>query len=501
MKHLTFILAAGALALASCSQNDMSEMTTGATSVNFTIDGQNAITRSVTTPTTEGSYSTQFVAGTDQIGIFATGASAATNECYTVASDGTGLTGATITINKTGNAQFFAYAPYNAEATAETVAHSVAVNQLEDEAYNASNFLTAKSADITAENPNVAFAFNPRLALVRVEMTGDLGITTTDVKINAKTDITWTPATDKLTATGNVAAITFHKGEVDATHAVFTAFVPSQTITGGTQVLVMTVGDKTYAFKPANDVTLTTGAVNKINVKIADTTPPVVTTENIKFSGIAINDWTATEIPVQDSEIEEVVPAAIELISEADGTFTSTTALKTVTGYQSCVVGWNTLNVKDGENDLATIGYDGTEAALKVDIAAGGAWYKKALVYRTPDNAGSLGKYKLTFKVKSTNAKDMMVRVMRGQTKGIFTDNAYFCTGESGFGGQALSAKATDKYESKVVNIDLSKIKNATTVATAADLATGITISFSTKTLTDAETYFIKDVKLVEVKE
>ena len=91
--------------------------------------------------------------------------------------------------------------------------------------------------------------------------------------------------------------------------------------------------------------------------------------------------------------------------------------MKTVTGYQSCVVGWNTLNVKDGENDLATIGYDETEAALKVDIAAGGAWYKKALVYRTPDNAGSLGKYKLTFKVKSTNAKDMMVRVMRGRLR------------------------------------------------------------------------------------
>lgn len=497
MKHLTFILAAGALALASCSQNEMSEITTGATSVNFSIDGQNAITRSVTNPTTEGSYSTQFVAGADQIGIFATGASAATNECYTVASDGTGLTGATITINKTGNAQFFAYAPYNAEATAETVAHSVAVNQQEDEAYNASNFLTAKSADITAANPNVAFAFNPRLALVRVEMTGDLGITTTDVKINAKTDITWTPATDKLTATGNVAAITFHKGEVDATHAVFTAFVPSQTITGGTQVLVMTVGDKTYAFKPANDVTLTTGAVNKINVKIADTTPPVVTTENIKFSGIAINDWTATEIPVQDSEIEEVVPAAIELISEADGTFTNATILNTATGYQGCIAGWNTLNV----NNLATVAYDETEAAMKVEIAADGAWYQKALVYRTPDNAGSLGKYKLTFKVKSTNAKDMIVRVMRGQTKGVFTENAYFCTGEAGFSGQALSAKATDQYESKVVNIDLSKIRNASTAATADDLATGISISFSTKTVTDAETYFIKDVKLVEVKE
>ena len=91
---------------------------------------------------------------------------------------------------------------------------------------------------------------------------------------------------------------------------------------------------------------------------------------------------------------------------------------------------------------------------------------------------------------------------MRGQTKGVFTDNAYFCTGTNGFSGQPLATKnATENYESKVVNIDLSKITNATTAATAADLATGITISFSTKTVTDAETYYIKDVKLVEVKE
>ena len=138
---------------------------------------------------------------------------------------------------------------------------------------------------------------------------------------------------------------------------------------------------------------------------------------------------------------------------------------------------------------------------MKVDLLATGAWYQKALVYRTPDNAGSLGKYKLSFKVKSTNGNDIIVRVMRGQTKDVFTSNAYFCTGTNGFTGQALTAKTTDAYESKVVNIDLSKITNATTAATAADLATGITISFSTKTVTDAETYYIKDVKLVEVKE
>lgn len=500
MKHLTLFLALGAVVLSSCQNEDNEIVNESTTPVSFTINGQEAITRSLTTPK-ENSYATAFVAN-DQIGIYATGAATATNACYTVAADGAGLTGSTVTINKTGNAQFFAYAPYKADATAEAVAHSVAINQQYAEAYNASNFLTAKVADITAENPNVAFAFNPRLSLVCVELTGDKGVTTTDVKINAKSTISWNPTTDEVTATGNAAAITFHKEDVDATHAIFTAFVPSQTIAGGTQVLIMTVGDKTYAFKPANDVTLTAGAVNKINVKIAGTSGPEITTENIKFSGISVNDWTVNDIVVNDGEIEEIVPAPIELISAAEGTFTAGTALKAVTGYQGCVVGWNALNVKDGENDLATIGYDETEAAMKVDIAAGGAWYKKALVYRTPDNAGSLGKYKLSFKVKSTNGKDIIVKVMRGQTKGVFTDNAYFCTGTNGFTGQPLATKnATANYESKVVNVDLSMLNNATTATTTADLATGITISFSTKAVDEADTYFIKDVKLVEVKE
>lgn len=500
MKHLTLFLALGAVVLSSCQNEDNEIVNESTTLVNFTINAQEAITRSLTTPK-ENSYATAFVAN-DQIGIYATGAATATNACYTVAADGAGLTGSTVTINKTGNAQFFAYAPYKADATAEAVAHSVAINQQDAEAYNASNFLTAKVADITAENPNVAFAFNPRLSLIRVELTGDNGVATTDVKINAKSTISWNPTTDEVTATGNATAITFYKQETTAEHAVFTAFVPSQTIAGGTQVLIMTVGDKTYAFKPANDVTLTAGAVNKINVKIAGTSTPEITTENIKFSGISVNDWTVNDIVVNDGEIEEVVAAPIELISAAEGTFTAETALKAVTGYQGCVVGWNALNVKDGENNLATIGYDETEAAMKVNIAAGGAWYKKALVYRTPDNAGSLGKYKLSFKVKSTNGKDIIVKVMRGQTKGVFTDNAYFCTGTNGFTGQPLATKnATANYESKVVNVDLSMLNNATTATTTADLATGITISFSTKAVDEADTYFIKDVKLVEVKE
>lgn len=498
MKQLTLALALGAALLSSCSQSDLTEVATGKTSVNFSINGQSTITRSATTAGTDGTYTTAFVAK-DEIGIFASGASTAANVKYTVDTDGTGLTGENITITKEGEAQFFSYTPYNAEVTtAEKVTHSVAVNQQEDAAYNASNFMTAKSGTITGANPNVAFTFAPRLSLVRVELTGDLGATTSMVKMNAKTDVTWTPSTDAVEATGTTATITLHKETSDATHAIYTGFVPAQTIDGGTKVLEMTVGEKTYAFTPTSNIALTTGAVNKINVKIASPEPPVVTTENIKFSRLSVNAWTSQEIIVKEGEVTEVVPAPIELITAEAGTFTSETALTKATDLKGCVEGWNALITNSANG---TITYDETEQAMKLDFTTLGAWYQRSLVYRTPNNAGSLGKYKLTFKLKSANAQDIIVRVMRGQNK-EFTSNAYFCTGTNVFGGQPLATATTD-YETKTVNIDMSQIRvgtDAVRATTAEDLTTGIAICFSTKTDKTAEIFFIKDVKLIEVK-
>ena len=89
---------------------------------------------------------------------------------------------------------------------------------------------------------------------------------------------------------------------------------------------------------------------------------------------------------------------------------------------------------------------------------------------------------------------------MRGQTKGILEISTLFCTGTNGFKGQNLTTPTND-YATKTVDIDFSKINDANTAATAADLATGIAISFAPKEPSKAETYFIKDVKLIEVKE
>ena len=498
MKQLTLALALGAALLSSCSQSDLTEVATGKTSVNFSINGQSTITRSATTAGTDGTYTTAFVAG-DQIGIFASGASTAANVKYTVGSDGIGITGENITINKDGEAKFLSYAPYSAAAETDKVSHSVAVDQQEDAAYNASNFMTAKAENITAANPNVAFTFAPRLALVRVELTGDLGVTTSMVKMNAKTDITWTPSTNAVEATGTAAAITLHKETTDGSNAVFTGFVPAQSFNGGTKVLEMTVGDKTYAFTPASNIALTEGKVNKIKVKIAGTT--TVTTENIKFSNLAFGGWTNQDITVNDGEVKEEVPAAIELITAEAGTFTSETALTKATGLKGCVEGWNALIATVENVVCATIAFDASENAMKINFANKGTWYQRTLVYRTPNNTGNLGKYKLTFKVKSANALDMNVRVMRGQTQ-EFTSNANFCTGTNSYLGQNLSTVNTD-YEPKTVNIDMSKIQivnNRARASTSEDLTTGIAICFTTKTDKVEETFFIKDVKLIEVK-
>lgn len=499
MKQLTLALALGAALLSSCSQSDLTEVATGKTSVNFSINGQSTITRSATTAGTDGNYTTNFVAN-DEIGIFASGASTADNVKYTVGSDGVGISGEKITINKEGEAKFLSYAPYSAAVEADKVSHSVAVDQQEDAAYNASNFMTAKAENITATKPNVAFTFAPRLALVRVELTGDLGATTSMVKMNAKTDVTWTPSTDAVEATGTAAAITLHKETTDGSNAVFTGFVPAQSFNGGTKVLEMTVGDKTYAFTPAANIALTEGKVNKIKVNIAGTT--TVTTENIKFSNLAFGGWTNQDITANDDEVKEEVPAPIELITEEAGTFTSATALTKATGLRGCAENWNALIATKENVVCATIAFDTSENAMKIDFANKGTWYQRALVYRTPNNTGNLGKYKLTFKVKSANALNMNVKVMRGQTQ-EFTSNANFCTGTNSYLGQNLSTAKTD-YETKTVNIDMSKIQivnNRARASTAEDLTTGIAICFSTSDADVEETFFIKDVKLIEVKE
>ena len=496
---LTALLAATAL-LGGCSnEENVTVPEAGGTAVSFTLGDGGIITRSLTTEESAG-YKTVIEAN-DRIGIYGTGPLAATsNVLATVNTDGNGLTPASdITVGKNSTAVFTAYTPY-AEGADETLTFSVKADQSLVDDFNASNLLTAQSAEVTAQSPSVSLTFEPRLALVRIEMTGEEGINTSAVKVNAKPQVTWTAATDALSeAAGTATDIAMWHQNATATEVtsqVFAAFTPAQQIAAGTQFLTMTVGEKQYSFKPKNGFSLAAGKINKFKINI-DATGGIT----IEAITIDVKDWEVNDLTTIEGEVEEIVPEPepepepIVLIDNVTNA-PSAEALQSCTGLSVSKEGWNAL-LTTATN--TTITYDEDEAAFKIADDGTGAWYQKMLVFRTPNNVGSLGKYTLTFQVKTANGKDISVRAMKGQVKDVFTSNAYFNTNDAEKNGGQPLATVAGAWANKSITIDLSVLGSQ--AATADDLAYGVMICFAIKTVTESDDIYIKNVKCIEVKE
>lgn len=483
-----------------CSNEEITpQADEGQTQVNFVLGDNGIVTKSITEEGTNG-YATKFVAD-ESMGIYASGAATATNSLYTVSSDGNTLKSTSpITIASTGTAKFTAYAPYDAAATTDEVSFTVKSNQSTAANFNASNLLTATVNDISASSPTVSLTFAPRLALVRVEMAGTEGLTTTEVMANALPTVTWTASTDAVSeASGTATDITLlhqNAGATDAvTSQIFTAFVPAQTIAGGSTFLSMTVGEKQYVFKPNTNFDLQAGKINKIRVTIGETGEVV-----IDAIGISVNDWevNTTEISGTVEEIEPEPEPAIVLIEKI--TVDAETNLQSCTGLVGTKEGWNALVVTSYQGNTYTnsIEVDETEKAFKLTDTGAALWHQKMLIYRTANNAGSLAKYKLTFMVKTEGGKEICVRVMKGQTTGVFTSNAYFTINNAyRTAGEPLTTTTT--WTEQSVTIDFAKLNGAD--ASATDLQYGIMFCFKLKTDTDADTVYIKDVECIETTE
>ena len=494
-KHYLLAALAATALFTACSNEENHPTLAEGTEVNFMI-GQNAITKSITEEGAEG-YATRFV-DDDLFGIFASGAATSTNAFYRT-NDGVGLVAvdAPLTIAATGTASFAAYHPYQKETGANEVVHTVSADQSEINQFNISNFMTATASNITAADPNVSFIFAPRLALLRIEMSGEIGTTTSEIKATALPTVRWTPSTDAMgAAEGEATEITMYRQPAsDGLSNIFTAFVPSQTIANGTAFLTITAGDKKYAFKPGSQFLLKAGAINKMTVSINAAEEVQIVANSITIKDWEVNDLVITgeltEVTPEEETPGEVIPL-IELISEVQGTPTADKTLQACTGLQGTKEGWNALLTTA---TASTITFDETEAAFKIADDGTGAWYQKMLVFRTPDNAGNLGTYSLSFKVKTTNGKDIMVRTMKGQRKDIYTDSGFFKTNSSTTTGAALTTTAGE-WVSKNVTVDLSTLGGQ--LSTTADLELGIMFCFSIKTVTDVDNIYIKDIKCVE---
>lgn len=466
-------IAFGTLLLASCSEDMTPDNPAAGQNIDLSIESSIILTRTNTSE--EGNtIKTTFVAD-DNIGVYALGGASATNVKYTVASDGSKLSSDTpIAFTTNDNATLHAYSPYAEGVEASGFTFSIKADQTSAENFNASNFMTS-TATVTKENPSASLSFTPRMALVYVEMAGSLGSTASGLTLcGMKPDIEWTVATDVVATSGTAGDVAMHKmGDTPK----FMAFVPAQTSADGTALFSITIGEKRYTYTPSTGIEFKTNTVKRFKLTVSDDN-----TVNIESSVVNGTDWTADG---DQTEIEsgEIVRDRVELISETDGTFTGK-ALASATGLQGVTAGsWNAL---------IAAAADGTTIKIEEDAAVittqAGAWYQRALVYRTPDGKGTKGKYTLKFDVKG--GTDIAVSVMRGQTKEILTNNVnYTVAGASTSSGKAESTSA-DNYTTKSLEVDLS----------SADFSTGIAVLFFANNNTAGQTHYIKNVSLIEAE-
>lgn len=476
MKRISFV-ALGALLLASCSE-EREPQNPVAENIRLTVDNSVLMSRT-STAENEGVVKTVFVAG-DKIGVYATGGAVAANVEYTVAADGSALeSSAPIAFSSSEAAALKAYSPFSADATASGVTFAIAADQSSAELFNGSNFMTA-TASATKEAPSASLSFNPRMALVYVEMAGELGAGTTALTLcGMKPAVEWSAADDNAVTTGNATDVTMHKLAGDA--PVFMAFVPAQTSADGATLFNITIADKKFGYTPAAGIDFKAGTVKRFRLTVNDDR-----TVNIESSVVPGTDWTE-DGDMTEIGSGEIVPARMELISAAEGDFTGKT-LAAVTGLQGTVEGWNAV-ISSPANATMTI--NGDEAVVETLTGTSG-WYQRALVYRTPAGKGSEQKYRLEFDVKG--GTDIQVAVMRGQTKDVFTGNAYFNVGGATTSGKVEKTEA--EYTRKSLLVDMSQISTG-----AVDFSTGIAVVFYAKDAKSDQTHCFRNVSLVEAAE
>lgn len=479
MKKFAFI-AASTLLLASCSEENAPVNPAENQAITLSISEPVVLSRTVTSET-GNVLKTTFVAG-DQIGVSATGGASATNAKFTVSADGTSLTTETpINFQFNTEAVLTAYTPY-AAGESPNVTFTINPDQTVANDFNASNFMTSK-ATVSKANPTASLTFSPRMTLVYVEMAGALGVNATNLKLRGiKPSLTWTASNDAVAAEGDATDVTMHKA---ADKSVFMAFIPAQTTTAGEQLFAITIGSDSYSYKPTGAIEFNEGTVKRFKLTVnADQTV------NIESSVAGVTDWTDTS--ATENENGELTRNYLELISVANGTFTGKT-LNTATGLQGAKAGWNSIIAAAAGSSSVSISDD--EAIIST---AAGSWYQRALCFRTPDNINinTAHKYQLKFDVRG--GSNIQVRVMRGQTAGILTENIDFSVAGQ-FSGKTEAT--TDIYTTKKIEVDLSLAKNKDGGTVEPDFSTGISVLFFAATNTEqTQTHYIKNVSLIEVE-
>ena len=491
-KQFLFATLALATMFTACSKEEELSKNEGGTPVNFVIGGIGA--RTVTTLGQDGAYSTVFKAD-DEIGIYASGGADITNSKYTVVEENSAqsLNGATISYQEGVETSFVAYYPYDNNG-GETVTMTVGNQATGIDAYD---FVTAAPAAITTGS-EVTLTFQHKLAMVQVQVAGEIGENATSVTLkNVKPIVTWTAATNSVQTSGNATDITMYR--IDEANNIYVALVPVQDIQS-TAMFSTTIGTKTYIFTPKNTVSLTANKVSKFKIEIGETaTMTEVSTVNFSIGGW---DVTATEVGNDSFEMSEETIPAIELISSAAGTVSENTILNTATALTDITSeGWWSLLI--GGTNASTIGKSSDNTSFELNIATEG-WNNRCLVYRVAaDKIESSTSKKFTLSLNAKMTSGTQVRVSARQVG----SNNFFSIGVDTSIAKNLTV-GTDYAESNLTpfDIDFNKFTNSTSNLSSeswsatenSQLDDVIIMITSNATNT---TVNVKDITLIEVQE
>lgn len=306
--RLMAMAAVAMLAMNSCvKEENLNNGDKKGTPVEFEM-GVNSVSR---TNTPDDGYATTFVEG-DEVGIFVYKGEipVVKNAHYKLNAEGKWVAqGEAITAEKGVSYSYYAYYPYNAEATdATSVSLTVAGDQTTG--YTGSDALMAKSENVAAGTTTIPLQYSHAFALVQVSLKGDLAaknatVTLQNVYPTAALNLVTGIAGEASGVTGTIAMKACStKGETAPFN--YRAIVPAQTIAANQAILMANSNGKNYKFTYSADVPYESGKLRQFNVTLGGASG-----NTIEIGEGTISNWEDSE--GVDGTGEEVIDPVTSL--------------------------------------------------------------------------------------------------------------------------------------------------------------------------------------------
>lgn len=507
--RLMAMAAVAMLAMNSCvKEENLNNGDKKGTPVEFEM-GVNSVSR---TNTPDDGYATTFVEG-DEVGIFVYNGETPVvkNAHYKLNADGKWVAqGEAITAEEGVSYSYYAYYPYNAEATdATSVSLTVAGDQTTG--YTGSDALMAKSESVAAGTTSIKLQYSHAFALVQVSLKGDLAAKDATVTLQNVYPTAALNLKDGTVgeAAGALGAVAMKACSTNGESAPFNyrAIVPAQTITANNGILTTTSNGKSYKFTYSVDVPYESGKLRQFDVSLGGASGG----NTIEIGEGTISNWEDSEgVEGGQGGVEEVV--------------TPTTSLDLSTlinAEMSFIEKLNWTNEKLTEKDdywytrtsaTTIVSFDDTESAIKAENTTDrGEWLSTSFGYHCGTKVFEKATYRLTLDAKSTIAgKAIFCVCVRNSddSKGFRISNLY--SGKRNMVGVDFTDdEVTAGYKTITVDIDFTQASATTNVndntfegSVDTDL-NGITILFYNNlqnATAEYKTYF-KNIKFEKVVE